>query len=56
MLSGLSGLVPGVGAANRAAAEAAKEPAKAETPAQRTPEAGKNGDDAAKPVPAKTNS
>jgi hypothetical protein len=53
MLSGLSGLVPGVGGAAKAATEPAAKAAP-ETPAQRAPE-GQNGT-ADKPVGAKTNS
>jgi hypothetical protein len=49
MLSGLSGLVPGAPAKPAEAAKAA------ETPAQRTPDADKNGA-ADKPVAAKSNS
>jgi hypothetical protein len=59
MLSGLSGLVPSVGAA----AKAAVENAKAEAPAQRAPENAQQQGPAApqqggdnKPVAAKTNS
>jgi hypothetical protein len=49
MLSGLSGLVPGVGGAAKPG-----EAAKAEAPAQRAPEPAKAEGD--KPVPAPTNS
>ena len=56
MLSGLSGLVPSVGAAAKAAVENAGKPA--ETPAQRTGEraGGESTDNGDKPVAAKTNS
>ena len=52
MLSGLSGLVPSVGAAAKAAVDNAGKPA--ETPAQRT--GGETPETADKPVAAKTNS
>jgi hypothetical protein len=55
MLSGLSGLVPSVGAAAKAAVENAQKDPKAEAPAQRVPEVG-NAGAADKPVAAKTNS
>jgi hypothetical protein len=56
MLSGLSGLVPSVGAAAKAAVENAQKDPKAETPAQRAPEAAAKPETTDKPVPAKTNS